>query len=63
MNMKMEIKMKMKMKMKMMMKMKMKMEMKMMAYRHIPTMTKTHHGGFLSAMIMVGFCHLTNSHH
>ena len=28
-----------------------------MAYRHIPTMTKTHHGGFLSAMIMVGFCH------
>ena len=51
------------MKIKIEMKMKTKMKMKMKAYRHIPTMTKTHHGGFLSAMIMVGFCHLTNSHH
>ena len=27
-----------------------------MAYRHIPTMTNSHHGGFLSVMIMVGIC-------
>ena len=25
-----------------------------MAYRHIPTMTDSHHGGFLSVMTMVG---------
>ena len=34
-----------------------------MAYRHIPTMTDSHHGGFLSVMIMVGICQVTNSHH
>ena len=28
----------------------------MLAYRHIPTMTNSHHGGFLSVMIMVGIC-------
>ena len=30
-----------------------------MAFRHIPTMTDSHHGGFLSVMIMVGFCQVT----
>ena len=35
----------------------------MMAYRHIPTMTDSHHGGFLSVMIMVGICQVTKSHH
>ena len=35
----------------------------MLAYRHIPTMTDSHHGGFLSVMIMVGICQVTNSHH
>ena len=34
-----------------------------MAYRHIPTMTGSHHGGFLSVMIMVGICQVTKSHH
>ena len=29
----------------------------------IPTMTDSHHGGFLSVMIMVGICQVTNSHH
>ena len=29
----------------------------MMAFRQIPTMTKSHHGGNLSLMAMVGFCH------
>ena len=28
-----------------------------MAFRQIPTMTKSHHGGNLSLMAMVGFCH------
>ena len=37
--------------------------MMMMAYRHIPTMTDSHHGGFLSVMIMVGICQVTKSHH
>ena len=32
----------------------------MMAYRHIPTMTNSHHGGFLSVMIMVGICQRRN---
>ena len=31
-----------------------------MAYRHIPTMTNSHHGGFLSVMIMVGICQWQN---
>ena len=31
--------------------------MMMMAFRQIPTMTKSHHGGNLSLMAMVGFCH------
>ena len=31
--------------------------------QHIPTMTDSHHGGFLSVMIMVGICQVTNSHH
>ena len=35
----------------------------MMAYRHIPTMTDSHHGGVLSVMIMVGICQVTKSHH
>ena len=35
----------------------------LMAYRHIPTMTDSHHGGFLSVMIMVGICQVTKSHH
>ena len=30
------------------------------AYRHIPTMTNSHHGGFLSVMIMVGICQWQN---
>ena len=34
--------------------------MMMMAYRHIPTMTNSHHGGFLSVMIMVGICQWQN---
>ena len=33
------------------------MTMMMMAFRQIPTMTKSHHGGNLSLMAMVGFCH------
>ena len=33
------------------------------AYRHIPTMTDSHHGGFLPVMIMVGICQVTKSHH
>ena len=37
--------------------------MMMMAYRHIPTMTDSHHSGFLSVMIMVGICQVTKSHH
>ena len=40
----------------MMIMMIMMMMMMMMAYRHIPTMTNSHHGGFLSVMIMVGIC-------
>ena len=32
----------------------------MPAYRHIPTMTNSHHGGFLSVMIMVGICQWQN---
>ena len=28
----------------------------MMACRHIPTMTKSHHGGEMSVMIKVGMC-------
>ena len=35
---------------------RMMMNMMMMAYRHIPTMTNSHHGGFFSVMIMVGIC-------
>ena len=31
--------------------------------QHIPTMTDSHHGGFLSVMIMVGICQVTKSHH
>ena len=31
-----------------------------MAYRHIPTMTNSHHGGFLSVMIMLGICQWQN---
>ena len=31
-------------------------EMMMMACRHIPTMTKSHHGGEMSEMIKVGIC-------
>ena len=31
-----------------------------MANRHIPTMTNSHHGGFLSVMIMVGICQWQN---
>ena len=27
-----------------------------MACRHIPTMTKSHHGGYMSVMIKVGMC-------
>ena len=34
-----------------------------MVTQHIPTMTDSHHGGFLSVMIMVGICQVTNSHH
>ena len=34
-----------------------------MAYRHIPTMTDSHHGGFLSVMIMVRICQVKKSHH
>ena len=34
-----------------------------MVTQHIPTMTDSHHGGFLSAMIMVGICQVTKSHH
>ena len=37
--------------------------MTMTAWRHIPTMTKSHHGGFLSVMILVGICQVTKSHH
>ena len=33
-----------------------------MAYWHIPTMTDSHHGGFLSVMTMVGICQVTKSH-
>ena len=32
----------------------------MMACRHIPTMTKSHHGGNMSVMIKVGMCHCQN---
>ena len=32
------------------------MNMMMMACRHIPTMTKSHHGGNMSVMIKVGMC-------
>ena len=32
------------------------MMMMMMAFRHIPTMTKSHHGGEMSVMIKVGMC-------
>ena len=32
----------------------------MMAYRHIPTMTNSHHGVFLSVMMMVGICQWQN---
>ena len=39
------------------------MMMMMMVTQHIPTMTDSHHGGFLSVMIMVGICQVTNSHH
>ena len=42
--------------MKMMMTMKMMMMM-MMAFRQIPTMTKSHHGGNMSLIGEVGFCH------
>ena len=35
-------------------------EMISVAYRHIPTMTNSHHGGFLSVMIMVGICQWQN---
>ena len=35
----------------------------MMVTQHIPTMTDSHPGGFLSVMIMVGICQVTNSHH
>ena len=31
--------------------------------QHIPTMTYSHHGGFLSVMIMVGIWQVTKSHH
>ena len=31
-----------------------------MAFRHIPTMTKTHHGGILSVMKLVGICRWQN---
>ena len=41
--------------MMMMMVMMMTMMM-MMACRHIPTMTKSHHGGEMSVMIKVGMC-------
>ena len=34
-----------------------------MVTQHIPTMTNSHHGGFLSVMIMVGICQVTKSHH
>ena len=37
--------------------------MMMMVTQHIPTMTDSHHGGFLSVMIMVGICQVTKSHH
>ena len=30
--------------------------MKTMACRHIPTMTKSHHGGEMAVMIKVGMC-------
>ena len=33
---------------------------KMMACRHIPTMTKSHHGGNMSVMIKVGMCQCQN---
>ena len=32
-----------------------------MAYRHIPTMTKSHHGGEMSIMIKVGMCQTSTS--
>ena len=32
----------------------------MMACRHIPTMTKSHHGGNMSVMIKVGMCQCQN---
>ena len=32
------------------------MDVMMMACRHIPTMTKSHHGGEMSVMIKVGIC-------
>ena len=34
--------------------------MKTVACRHIPTMTKSHHGGNMSVMIKVGMCHCQN---
>ena len=34
-----------------------------MVTQHIPTMTDSHHGGFLSVMIMVGICQVTKFHH
>jgi hypothetical protein len=48
--------------MMMMMKIMITMMMKMVT-QHIPTMTNSHHGGFLSVMIMVGICHMTKFHH
>ena len=38
----------------------MMMTMMMLACRHIPTMTKSHHGGNMSVMIKVGMCHCQN---
>ena len=39
------------------------MVMMMKVTQHIPTMTDSHHGGFLSVVIMVGICQVTKSHH
>ena len=41
----------------------MMMVMIIMVTQHIPTMTNSHPGGFLSVMIMVGICQVTKSHH
>ena len=43
--------------------MKVMMVVMMTVTQHIPTMTSSHHGGFLSVMIMVGICQVTKSHH